>query len=218
MQIAMNVEAQAIDVPTGVGTIAGALRRHRGSRTRRRRRAAWPSVEAPELERRLVLAYTWRDTKLGHQQLGGPPTAYPPRVEVQRRSRRLRGVAAVAELQPLPERPRRVGARWAGKIAGRDGKPQGPRARRADHRDRCHPRRGASCTRACPAPVGLASSRRRQEPLRLGEPDRIPDIRAAIAANGGRLLDFIMRPKGFESRRRYGVRPGQARAQARSLK
>ena len=68
--IAMNVEAQAIDVPTGVQDYRpayyGGIAR---SSSGRRRQAVWPSSR-PGGSSRLVLAYTGAPI-LGHQQLGG---------------------------------------------------------------------------------------------------------------------------------------------------
>ncbi len=95
MQIAMNVEAQAIDVPTGVQDYRPAL--YGGVSAVELgvdgvRRVALP-VDARELERRLVLAYTGATPQLRNQQLGSDQATYRRRREVQRRFARIRDIA-----------------------------------------------------------------------------------------------------------------------------
>ena len=203
MQIAMNVEAQAIDVPTGVQDYRPAL--YGGISAVELgvdgvRRVALP-VEAPELERRLVLAYTGATRNSGINNWEVTKRHIDGDVEVQRRFARIRDIAGAMRSALERRRVERGGpadCATNGKTA-RASRPAWRRRRSTPS----SPRRGdagAYGGKVCGAGGGGCL-------FCLGEPDRIPAIRDAIAADGGRLLDFTIETEGLrvDTRRSLGV-------------
>jgi len=193
MQIAMNVEAQAIDVPTGAQDYRPAL--YGGVSAVElgvdgvRRVALGVPPEA--LEQRLVLAYTnasrnsginnWEVTK---RHIDGDRT-------VRSSFARIRDIAIAMrqalEVQDWPEVGRQVAEEWDNRkrlapgvtTAGIDGLLAA--ARRA----------GAMGGKVCGAGGGGCL-------FCIGEPGAVPAIRAALEKEGARLLDFRIEREGLK--------------------
>ena len=214
LQIAMNVEAQAIDVPTGAQDYRPAL--YGGISAVELgvdgvRRVPLP-VAASELERRLVLAYTGAIAQLRHQQLGGHQAAY------RRRSRRAAPLRAHPRHRRRDARRARTRRLERGRPPDRRGmgEPQGPGAGRHDAGDRRACSRAARAAGAfggkvCGAGGGGCL-------FCLGEPDRIPAIRDAIAANGGTAPRLhASKPTGCASRRGWQLGSGSGSGLRKSI-
>ena len=202
MQIAMNVEAQAIDVPTGVQDYRPAL--YGGISAVELgvdgvRRVALP-VAAAELEQRLVLAYTGATRNSGINNWEVTKRHIDGDREVQQRFARIRDIAGA--MRDALER----GELDRGRPADRRGvgEPQGPGAGRDDAGDRraSSPRPGPparsaarsaapAAAAACSASASPTASRRSARPS---------------PATGGRLLDFTIEPKGCASTRGQSTR------------
>ena len=193
MQIAMNVEAQAIDVPTGAQDYRPAL--YGGVSAVElgvdgvRRVALGVPPEA--LEQRLVLAYTnasrnsginnWEVTK---RHIDGDRT-------VRSSFARIRDIAIAMrqalEVQDWPEVGRQVAEEWDNRkrlapgvtTAGIDGLLAA--ARHA----------GAMGGKVCGAGGGGCL-------FCIGEPGAVPAIRAALEKEGARLLDFRIEREGLK--------------------
>ena len=192
MQIAMNVEAQAIDVPTGVQDYRPAL--YGGISAVELgvdgvRRVALP-VEAPELERRLVLAYTGATRNSGINNWEVTKRHIDGDVEVQRRFARIRDIAGAMRSALEEGAWSEVGRQIADEWENRKGLAPGVATPEIESILAAARRAGAYGGKVCGAGGGGCL-------FCLGEPDRIPDIRAAIAANGGRLLDFTIETEGL---------------------
>ena len=189
----MNVEAQAIDVPTGAQDYRPALlRRHLGGRARRQ----WRPPRAIDVRARRAAAAArarlhQRVAQFRHQQLGRHEAAY------RRRHRRA------AQLRAHPRHRRRDarGARAARLGGGRPpdrrrvGEPQAARARRdhaGDRRDarrrRATPARSAARSAAPAAAAACSAS---------ATPADIPAIRQALHEAGARVLDFTIEARGL---------------------
>jgi len=191
-QIAMNVEAQAIDVPTGVqdyrpamyGGITAVELRVDGIRR-------VPLPVAPEdLQRRLVLAYTgatrnsginnWEVTK---RHIDGDP-------EVRERFARIRDIAvamrAALEHGDWNEVGRQIGEEWE----NRKRLAPGVATPEIEAILASAEKAGALGGKVCGAGGGGCL-------ICLGDPERIPAIREAMAAAGGRLLDFTVESEGL---------------------
>ncbi len=192
MQIAMNVEAQAIDVPTGVqdyrpalyGGISAVELRVDGVR-----RVELP-VSALELERRLVLAYTGATRNSGINNWEVTKRHIDGDRNVQRRFERIRDIAGAMrealERGAWSEVGRQVAEEWE----NRKGLAPGVTTPEIDAILAAARDAGAFGGKVCGAGGGGCL-------FCLGEPERIPAIRAAIAAAGGRLLDFNIEPDGL---------------------
>jgi D-glycero-alpha-D-manno-heptose-7-phosphate kinase len=192
MQIAMNVEAQAIDVPTGVqdyrpalyGGISAVELRVDGVR-----RVALP-VAATELERRLVLAYTGATRNSGINNWDVTKRHIDGDREVQQRFARIRDIAAA--MRDALERGAwsEVGRHIADEWENRKGLAPGVTTPEIDSILAAARDAGAFGGKVCGAGGGGCL-------FCLGEPERIPAIREAIAAAGGQLLDFKIEPDGL---------------------
>ena len=192
MQIAMNVEAQAIDVPTGVqdyrpalyGGISAVELRVDGVR-----RVELP-VSALELERRLVLAYTGATRNSGINNWEVTKRHIDGDRNVQRRFERIRDIAGA--MREALERGAwsEVGRHVADEWENRKGLAPGVTTPEIDAILAAARDAGAFGGKVCGAGGGGCL-------FCLGEPERIPAIRAAIAAAGGRLLDFHIEPDGL---------------------
>ncbi len=193
MQIAMNVEAQAIDVPTGAQdyrpAFYGGVSAVELGVDGVRRVALGVPPEA--LEQRLVLAYTnasrnsginnWEVTK---RHIDGDRT-------VRSSFARIRDIAIAMrqalEVQDWPEVGRQVAEEWDNRkrlapgvtTAGIDGLLAA--ARRA----------GAMGGKVCGAGGGGCL-------FCIGEPGAVPAIRAALEKEGARLLDFRIEREGLK--------------------
>jgi D-glycero-alpha-D-manno-heptose-7-phosphate kinase len=192
MQIAMNVEAQAIDVPTGVQDYRPAL--YGGISAVELgvdgiRRVPLP-VATSELERRLVLAYTGATRNSGinnwdvmKRHIDGDP-------DVQQRFARIRDIAGTMrdalERGDWPEVGRQIAAEWE----NRKGLAPGVTTPGIDAMLAAARGAGAYGGKVCGAGGGGCL-------FCLSEPDRVPAIRDAIAAAGGALLDFRIESDGL---------------------
>jgi D-glycero-alpha-D-manno-heptose-7-phosphate kinase len=192
LQIAMNVEAQAIDVPTGAqdyrpalyGGISAVELNVDGIR-----RVHLP-VAAPELERRLVLAYTGASRNSGINNWEVTKRHIDGDREVQRRFDRIRDIAG--SMREALERGdwREVGLQVAEEWENRKGLAPGVTTPEIDAMLAAARAAGALGGKVCGAGGGGCL-------FCLGEPDRVPAIRDAIASHGGRLLDFRIETDGL---------------------
>jgi D-glycero-alpha-D-manno-heptose-7-phosphate kinase len=192
MQIAMNVEAQAIDVPTGVqdyrpalyGGISAVELRVDGIR-----RVPLP-VDARELEQRLVLAYTnasrnsginnWEVTK---RHIDGDRT-------VQASFARIRDIAAsmraALERADWVEVGRQIAAEWE----NRKQLAPGVTTPQIDAMLAAARAAGAYGGKVCGAGGGGCL-------FCIGEPANVPVIRGALTEAGARVLDFHIERDGL---------------------
>jgi len=192
LQIAMNVEAQAIDVPTGVQDYRPAL--YGGVSAVELgvdgvRRVALP-VAAQELERRLVLAYTGATRISGINNWEVTKRHIDGDREVQRRFGRIRDIAGA--MRDALERGdwREVGRQIAEEWDNRKGLAPGVTTPTIDTMLAAARRAGAFGGKVCGAGGGGCI-------FCLSDPEDVPAIRAALAANGGRLLDFRIESEGL---------------------
>jgi len=192
LQIAMNVEAQAIDVPTGVQDYRPAL--YGGVSAVELgvdgiRRVAL-SVASRELERRLVLAYTGASRKSGINNWEVTKRHIDGDSDVQRRFARIRDIAAATrdalERGDWTDVGRRIAEEWE----NRKGLAPGVTTPAIDTLLAAARAAGALGGKVCGAGGGGCL-------FCLGDPERVPAIRDAIAAHGGRLLDFHIEADGL---------------------
>ena len=202
----MNVEAQAIDVPTGVQDYRPAL--YGGVSAVELgvdgiRRVALP-VAAPELEQRLVLAYTGASRNSGINNWEVTKRHIDGDREVQRRFARIRDIAG--DMRDGARARRLGGGRPAHRR--RMGEPQGARAWRDHAGDRRDARRGSGA----PAPTAARSAAPAAAAACSVSASRTacPRSASAIAAAGGRLLDFRIETEGCASRPASPPEPDRA--------
>jgi D-glycero-alpha-D-manno-heptose-7-phosphate kinase len=192
LQVAMNVEAQAIEVPTGVQDYRPAL--YGGVSAVQLgvdgiRRIALP-VAADELERRLVLAYTGATRNSGINNWEVTKRHIDGDADVRRRFARIRDIAGAMrdalERSDWREAGRQVAEEWDNRkrLAPGVTTPEIDRLLAAA-RDA-----GAYGGKVCGAGGGGCV-------FCLSEPEAVPAIRAAVAANGGQLLDFRIESDGL---------------------
>ena len=192
LQIAMNVEAQAIDVPTGVQdyrpAFYGGISAVELGVGRRAARGAAVEPDGAAAAPRAGLHRTRRATRASTTGTSRSGTSTAT-ATCSRRFARIRDIAAAM----------RDGARAARLARGRPadrrrvGQPQAPRAGRhhaGDRRDAC---RGARRRRA--RRQGLRRRRRRLSLLLRRARTMFPAIRTALAAAGARVLDFTIEPR-----------------------
>jgi D-glycero-alpha-D-manno-heptose-7-phosphate kinase len=200
MQIAMNVEAQAIQVPTGVqdyrpalfGGISAVELRVDGIR-----RVPLP-VPAIELQNRLVVAYTGATRNSGINNWEVTKRHIDGDREVERRFARIRDIAG--EMRGALERLDwgEVGRHVAEEWENRKGLAPGVTTPEIDAMLAAARDAGAHGGKVCGAGGGGCL-------FCLGEPDRLPAIREAIAANGGRILDCAVETEGLRVETRVTV-------------
>jgi D-glycero-alpha-D-manno-heptose-7-phosphate kinase len=192
MQIAQNVEAQAIDVPTGVQDYRPAL--YGGISAVELgvdgiRRVALP-VAAQELERRLVLAYTGATRNSGINNWEVTKRHIDGDDNVRQRFARIRDIAvsmrAALERRDWKEVGRQIAEEWD----NRKGLAPGVATPEIERMLDAARAAGAYGGKVCGAGGGGCL-------FCLGEPERVPAIRDAIAANGGRVLDFNIESDGL---------------------
>jgi D-glycero-alpha-D-manno-heptose-7-phosphate kinase len=200
MQIAMNVEAQAIQVPTGVqdyrpalfGGVSAVELRVDGVR-----RVPLP-VPATELQSRLVVVYTGATRNSGINNWEVTKRHIDGDREVQQRFARIRDIAGsmrgALERQDWGEVGRYVAEEWE----NRKGLAPGVSTPEIDAMLAAARKAGAYGGKVCGAGGGGCL-------FCLGEPDRIPAIRAAIAAKGGRILDCTVETEGLRVETRVTV-------------
>jgi D-glycero-alpha-D-manno-heptose-7-phosphate kinase len=193
MQIAMNVEAQAIDVPTGVqdyrpavyGGVSAVELRVDGIR-----RVALP-VAADELEKRLVLAYTGATRNSGINNWEVTKRHIDGDRDVQARFDRIRDIAAAMraalERGDWREVGRQIGEEWE----NRKGLAPGVTTTEIDTLLAAAHAAGAYAGKVCGAGGGGCL-------ICIAEPEHVPGVRAALAASGARVLDFHIEATGLQ--------------------
>ena len=192
LQIAMNVEAQAIDVPTGVqdyrpamyGGVSAVELRVDGVK-----RVAMP-VDADDLSRHVVVAYTgasrnsginnWEVTK---RHIDGDP-------EVRQRFARIRDIAV--RMRPALERSdwQEVGQQVAEEWENRKGLAPGVTTPAIDAMLGAARQAGAWSGKVCGAGGGGCL-------FCIGPPDAVPAIAEALQAAGARVLDCRIEHRGL---------------------
>jgi D-glycero-alpha-D-manno-heptose-7-phosphate kinase len=192
LHIAMNVEAQAIDVPTGVQDYRPAL--YGGISAVELRVDGIKRVHLPvasqELERRLVLAYTGASRNSGINNWEVTKRHIDGDRDVQQRFGRIRDIAA--SMRDALERGdwTEVGLQIAEEWENRKRLAPGVTTPEIDAMLAAARTAGALGGKVCGAGGGGCL-------FCLGDPDRVPAIRQAIAAHGGKLLDFRIEADGL---------------------
>jgi D-glycero-alpha-D-manno-heptose-7-phosphate kinase len=192
LHIAMNVEAQAIDVPTGVQDYRPAL--YGGVSAVELgvagiRRVALP-VNPVELESRLVLAYTGATRNSGINNWDVTKRHIDGDRDVQRRFATIRDIALemrhALEAADWMAVGRLVAAEWENR------KHLAPGVTTPEIDGMLHAAReaGAVGGKVCGAGGGGCL-------FCLGAPADVPAIRAALASRGARLLDFTIERDGL---------------------
>jgi D-glycero-alpha-D-manno-heptose-7-phosphate kinase len=202
MQIAQNVEAQVIDVPTGVqdyrpamyGGISAVELAVDGIR-----RVAMP-VDARELQSRLVLAYTNASRNSGINNWDMMKRHIDGDVDVRRR---FQGISEIAgrmrqalEARDWPAVGRHVAEEWE----NRKGLAPGVTTPDIDRMLSAAADAGAAGGKVCGAGGGGCL-------FCIGEPEAMPAIRDALAGHGARLLDFQIETEGLRVESRVDAPP-----------
>ena len=192
LQIAQNVEAQVIDVPTGVqdyrpayfGGISAVELNVDGIR-----RVPLP-VDAADLQRRIVLAYTNASRNSGINNWEMTKRHIDGDRNVQVRFGKIRDIAL--EMRGALERSdwQAVGRHVAAEWENRKGLAPGVTTPAIDAMLAAAREAGAYGGKVCGAGGGGCL-------FCIGEPDAIPAIRRALADNGARLLDFRIETDGL---------------------
>ena len=191
-QIAMNVEAQAIDVPTGVqdyrpayyGGISAVELRVNGIR-----RVAI-DVRPEELQARIALAYTNASRNSGINNWDVTKRHIDGDAGVQLAFARISGIAAAMraalERRDWPEVGRQIAAEWENR------KKLAPGVTTSEIDAMLAAARGAGSLggKVCGAGGGGCL-------FCFAEPDAIPAVRTALADAGARLLDFTIESRGL---------------------
>ncbi len=192
LQIAMNVEAQAIDVPTGVQDYRPAL--YGGVSAVELgvagiRRVALP-VSRSELGARLVLAYTGATRNSGINNWDVTKRHIDGDREVQRRFAVIRDIAvdmrAALEAGDWPAVGRYIAAEWE----NRKHLAPGVSTPAIDGMLAAARSAGAIGGKVCGAGGGGCL-------FCLAEPEDVPAVRRSLHALGARLLDFTIEPDGL---------------------
>jgi D-glycero-alpha-D-manno-heptose-7-phosphate kinase len=193
LQIAMNVEAQAIDVPTGVQDYRPAL--YGGVSAVELgvagiRRVALP-VPPHELESRLVLAYTGATRNSGINNWEVTKRHIDGDRDVQVRFERIRDIAvsmrAALERDDWTEVGRRIAEEWE----NRKGLAPGVTTPHIGRMLEAACAAGAIGGKVCGAGGGGCL-------FCLADPADVPAVRDALAAAGARLLDFKVETEGLK--------------------
>ena len=192
MQVAMNVEAQAIDVPTGVqdyrpavyGGVSAVELRVDGIR-----RVALP-VDVRQLEERLVLAYTNASRNSGINNWEVTKRHIDGDRRVQSSFARIRDIAAA--MRGALERGdwAEVGRQIADEWENRKQLAPGVTTREIDAMLAAARAAGAYGGKVCGAGGGGCL-------FCIGEPADVPAIRGALADAGARVLDFSIEREGL---------------------
>jgi D-glycero-alpha-D-manno-heptose-7-phosphate kinase len=192
LQIAQNVEAQVIDVPTGVQDYRPAL--YGGISAIELNvdgiRRIPLGVEPLELQKRIVLAYTNASRNSGINNWEMTKRHIDGDREVQSRFARIRDVAvamrASLERQDWPTVGQHVADEWE----NRKRLAPGVSTPGIDAMLDAAKAAGAWGGKVCGAGGGGCL-------FCIGEPDRAPAIRDALAAHGARLLDYRIETEGL---------------------
>jgi len=193
LQIAMNVEAQAIDVPTGVqdyrpamyGGVSAVELRVDGVK-----RVALP-VDADELSRHVVVAYTGASRNSGINNWEVTKRHIDGDREVQQRFGRIRDIAA--KMRPALERSDwpEVGKQVADEWENRKGLAPGVTTPTIDAMLAAAGKAGAWSGKVCGAGGGGCL-------FCIGPPEAVPAIAAALQAAGAKVLDCRVEHKGLK--------------------
>jgi D-glycero-alpha-D-manno-heptose-7-phosphate kinase len=192
MDLAMNVEAQAINVPTGAQDFRPAL--YGGVSAVELdvdgvRRIALP-VDARDLESRLVLAYTNASRNSGINNWEVTKRHIDGDRDVQARFARIRDIAAAMraalEAGDWREVGRQVGEEWE----NRKGLAPGVTTPAIDAMLAAARGAGAYAGKVCGAGGGGCL-------FCIGEPASTPAIRTALERSGARVLDFHIETDGL---------------------
>jgi D-glycero-alpha-D-manno-heptose-7-phosphate kinase len=192
LQVAMNVEAQAIDVPTGVQDYRPAL--YGGVSAVELgvsgvTRVALP-VDPRELEARVVLAYTGASRNSGINNWEVTKRHIDGDRQVQSRFARIRDIAvemrAAIEQSDWPTVGRQIAVEWE----NRKHLAPGVTTPEIDAMLAAAREAGALGGKVCGAGGGGCL-------FCLGAPDDVPAIRTALEARGARLLDFRIETEGL---------------------
>ena len=192
LQIAQNVEAQVIDVPTGVQDYRPAL--YGGISAVELNvdgiRRIPLHVEPLELQKRIVLAYTNASRNSGINNWEMTKRHIDGDREVQSRFARIRDVAvamrASLERQDWPTVGQHVADEWE----NRKRLAPGVSTPAIDAMLDAAKAAGAWGGKVCGAGGGGCL-------FCIGEPDRAPAIREALVAHGARLLDYRIETEGL---------------------
>jgi D-glycero-alpha-D-manno-heptose-7-phosphate kinase len=195
-QIAMNVEAQAIDVPTGVQDYRpayyGGISAVELSVDGVRRTAL--DVPTQDLQSRLALAYTNASRNSGINNWEVTKRHIDGDADVRRRFASICDIA-IAMRKALERRDwgavgRELSAEWE----NRKGLAPGVSTPEIDAMLAAAKAAGAAAGKVCGAGGGGCL-------FCFGEPDRIPAIRRALADAGARVLDFCIESRGLSVER-----------------
>ena len=192
LQIAQNVEAQVIDVPTGVqdyrpafyGGVSAVELNVDGIRR------VPLQVDATELQQRVVLAYTNASRNSGINNWEMTKRHIDGDVEVRSRFARIRDVAVVMrdalERRDWPAVGRHVADEWD----NRKRLAPGVTTPAIDAMLQAAVAAGAWGGKVCGAGGGGCL-------FCIGEPDRVPAIRRALSEHGAKLLDYRIETEGL---------------------
>ncbi len=202
LQIAQNVEAQVIDVPTGAqdyrpalfGGISAVELDVDGVR-----RVAL-NVDPFELQERIVLAYTNASRNSGINNWEMMKRHIDGDRDVQARFGRIRDIAGVMR-EALERRDwMAVGAHVAEEWENRKRLAPGVTTPAIEAMLRAAAEAGAAGGKVCGAGGGGCL-------FCIGDPDRVPAIRQALADNGARLLDYRIETEGLRIETRIDTPP-----------
>ncbi|CAN5805906.1 N/A [soil metagenome] len=192
MQIAQNIEAQVIDVPTGVQDYRPAL--YGGISAVELgvdgiKRVPLP-VTAADLQSRIVLAYTNASRNSGINNWEMTKRHIDGDVQVRRRFARIRDIACDMRQALEQQDWAAVGRHVADEWENRKGLAPGVTTPAIDTMLAAAAEAGAAGGKICGAGGGGCL-------FCIGEPDAVPAIRQALAGLGARLLDFQIETDGL---------------------
>ena len=191
-QIAMNVEAQAIDVPTGAqdyrpAYFGGVSAVELGVNGIRR---VPIDVRPDDLQRRIALAYTNASRNSGINNWDVTKRHIDGDTRVQRSFARIRDIAnamrTALERHDWPEVGRQIGAEWT----NRKQLAPGVTTPEIDAMLAAAASVGGLSGKVCGAGGGGCL-------FCFGEPEVIPAVREALAAAGAKVLDFTIESRGL---------------------
>jgi D-glycero-alpha-D-manno-heptose-7-phosphate kinase len=193
LQIAMNIEAQAIDVPTGVQDYRPALYGGVSAvelRVDGVRRVGLP-VDAEDLTRHLVLAYTGASRNSGINNWEVTKRHIDGDSNVRQRFGRIRDIAA--DMRPALARSDwvEVGRQVAEEWENRKGLAPGVTTPAIDAMLAAARQAGAWSGKVCGAGGGGCL-------FCIGPPEAVPAIAAALSASGAKVLDFKVEREGLK--------------------
>ncbi len=205
MLVAQNVEAQVIDVPTGVqdyrpAFYGGVSAVELG--TDGIRRVAL-SVAPEELQSRLVLAYTNASRNSGINNWEMTKRHIDGDQEVRRRFAKIRDIAVAMRASLEAKDWAAVGRHVADEWENRKGLAPGVTTPVIDDLLQAAAGAGAHGGKVCGAGGGGCL-------FCIGEPDQIPAIREALASRGARILDFRVESEGLRIETRVDPVPAPA--------